>query len=106
MAAGLGLGYQVALGRRLDAGYEVLASAVRAGLPRSVGEAVSDWAWPVLVGGVLVFSTRTLPVQACCWLMLTSQVMPKRSVHMPNTSPHICFSSGTETVPLPESLSQ
>lgn len=30
--------------------------------------------------------------------MSTSQVMPKRSVHMPKTSPHICFSSGTATV--------
>ncbi len=48
----------------------------------------------------------TAPGQPSDVLMLTSQVMPKRSVHMPKTSPHICFSSGTETVPLPESASQ
>lgn len=39
-------------------------------------------------------------------LMLTSQVMPKRSVHMPKTSPHICLSSGTATVPLSDSAVQ
>ena len=31
--------------------------------------------------------------------MLTSHSIPKRSVHIPNSSPHICFSSGTDTVP-------
>ena len=29
--------------------------------------------------------------------MLTIQPMPNRSTHMPNSSPHICFSSGTAT---------
>src|ERR1700712_2743157 len=32
--------------------------------------------------------------------MVTSQSMPKRSVHIPNSSPHICFSSAIVTVPL------
>ena len=31
--------------------------------------------------------------------MLTIQAMPNLSWHMPNSSPHICFSSGTGTVP-------
>lgn len=44
--------------------------------------------------------------QLCGWLMLTIQGMPKRSVHMPNTSPHICRSSGTETEPSADSFSQ
>ena len=33
--------------------------------------------------------------QACGWPMLTIQLMPNLSTHMPNSSPHICFSSGT-----------
>ena len=40
------------------------------------------------------------------WLMLTIQVMPNRSTHIPNSSPHICFSSGTDTVPPSDSLLQ
>ena len=44
--------------------------------------------------------------QAWGWAMLTSQVMPNWSTHMPNSSPHICVSSGTDTVPPLESLSQ
>lgn len=32
---------------------------------------------------------RTSGFQVCCSLMLTIQVMPNLSVHMPNTSPHI-----------------
>ena len=31
--------------------------------------------------------------------MLTSQLTPNRSMHMPNSSPHFCFSSTTATVP-------
>ena len=38
--------------------------------------------------------------------MFTIQLIPNLSVHMPNSSPHICFSSGTETVPPSASLSQ
>jgi TfoX/Sxy family transcriptional regulator of competence genes len=38
--------------------------------------------------------------------MFTSHGMPKRSVHMPNVSPHICFSSGMLTVPSADSASQ
>src|SRR5215210_6444977 len=38
--------------------------------------------------------------------MLTIHGIPNRSTHMPNSSPHICFSSGNETVPPSESLSQ
>ena len=33
------------------------------------------------------------------WLMLTIHPMPNWSTHMPNSSPHICFSKGTDTVP-------
>jgi hypothetical protein len=32
--------------------------------------------------------------------------MPNRSTHWPNSSPHICFSSGIVTVPLADSFSQ
>jgi superfamily I DNA/RNA helicase len=39
-------------------------------------------------------------------LMLTIHGTPKRSVHIPNTSPHICLSSGTATVPPSDSFSQ
>ena len=38
--------------------------------------------------------------------MLTIQLMPNLSVHWPNSSPHICFSSGIVTVPPSESWSQ
>ena len=38
--------------------------------------------------------------------MLTIQPMPKRSTSIPNSSPHICFSSGTVTVAPSPSLSQ
>lgn len=38
--------------------------------------------------------------------MSTIQVMPNLSVHMPKASAHICFSSGTDTLPPSESLSQ
>ena len=39
-------------------------------------------------------------------VMFTIQWTPKRSTHMPNSSPHICFSNGTVTVPPSESFSQ
>ena len=39
-------------------------------------------------------------------LMLTNQVTPYWSTHIPKTSPHICFSSGTDTEPPLDSLSQ
>lgn len=39
-------------------------------------------------------------------LMLTIHVTPKRSSHMPNSSPHICFSIGTDTLPRSQSFSQ
>jgi len=44
--------------------------------------------------------------QACGWVMLTIQVMPNWSTQEPNSSPHICFSRGTETVPPSDSCSQ
>jgi hypothetical protein len=44
--------------------------------------------------------------QACDWVMLTIQGTPNRSTHMPNSSPHICFSRGMVTVPPSESFSQ
>jgi hypothetical protein len=44
--------------------------------------------------------------QDCCWVTLTIQGMPNLSVHMPNSSPHICFSRGMVTVPPSESFSQ
>ena len=44
--------------------------------------------------------------QACGRPMLTIQGMPNRSTHMPNSSPHICFSKGTDTVPPSDSFSQ
>ncbi len=40
------------------------------------------------------------------WLMFTIQGMPNRSMHMPNTSPHICFSKGIVTVPPSDSFCQ
>ncbi len=39
-------------------------------------------------------------------LMLTIHGTPKRSVHMPNTSPHICLSRGTDTEPPSDNFSQ
>ncbi|CAL9355878.1 hypothetical protein SUDANB105_00565 [Streptomyces sp. enrichment culture] len=39
-------------------------------------------------------------------VMSTIHMTPNRSVHMPNTSPHICFSIGTDTVPSADSFSQ
>ena len=44
--------------------------------------------------------------QACGWPMLTIQGMPNLSTHIPNSSPHICFSKGTDTVPPSDSFSQ
>jgi hypothetical protein len=41
-----------------------------------------------------------------CWVTLTIQGTPNLSVHMPNSSPHICFSRGMVTVPPSESFSQ
>ncbi len=38
-------------------------------------------------------------LQACGCEMLTIQAMPNRSTHIPNSSPHICVSIGTVTVP-------
>jgi hypothetical protein len=38
--------------------------------------------------------------------MLTIHVMPKRSSHMPSSSPQICVSNGTDTVPPSHSFSQ
>jgi hypothetical protein len=45
-------------------------------------------------------------VQAGGWVMLTIQGMPNWSTHMPNSSPHICFSNGIVTMPPPDNLSQ
>ncbi len=42
----------------------------------------------------------------CSAMMLTIHAMPNRSMHMPNTSPHICFSSGTVTLPPSDSFPQ
>jgi hypothetical protein len=44
--------------------------------------------------------------QACGWPMLTSHATPNWSTHMPNSSPHICFSRGTDTLPLADNASQ
>jgi hypothetical protein len=44
--------------------------------------------------------------QLCGTTTSTIQGTPNLSVHMPNRSPHICFSKGIVTVPLSESLSQ
>ena len=40
------------------------------------------------------------------WVMFTIHGTPNRSAHMPNSSPHICFSSGTDTVPPADNCSQ
>jgi hypothetical protein len=61
--------------------------------PSSTGEQVCDHA---------PLRSRGQP----CWVMLTIQGMPNRSVHMPNSSPHICFSRGMVTVPPSDSFSQ
>ena len=44
--------------------------------------------------------------QARGWVMLTIHGIPNRSVTMPNSSPHICFSRGIVTLPPSDSLSQ
>ncbi len=51
-------------------------------------------------------SREALAGQLCGWPMLTIQAMPNWSKHIPNSSPHICFSSGTDTVPSVDSFSQ
>jgi hypothetical protein len=38
-------------------------------------------------------------LQACGWETLTIHEMPNLSWHCPNSSPHICFSSGIVTSP-------
>ena len=40
------------------------------------------------------------------WAMLTIHEIPNRSSQAPNSSPHICRSSGTDTLPPAESFSQ
>jgi hypothetical protein len=71
------------------------------------GQVAARGPWP----GPLPRSRAEPPRRAddvgyCGWPMLTIHGMPNRSTHMPNSSPHICFSSGTETVPPSESLCQ
>jgi hypothetical protein len=44
--------------------------------------------------------------QARGWVMLTIHGMPNRSMHMPNSSPHISFSKGIVTLPPSDSYSQ
>ena len=51
------------------------------------------------------FSDQPVVDYAGC-VMFTIQGMPNRSMHIPNSSPHICFSSGIITVPLPDKPSQ
>ena len=59
------------------------------------------------VGSILLgLATARRPLRQACWAMLTIQPMPNRSTHMPNSSPHTCFSSGTVTVPPSLSFSQ
>jgi hypothetical protein len=58
------------------------------------------------LGQLFPESDAARPRQARGWVMLTIQGMPNRSTHMPNSSPHICFSSGTDTVPPSDSFSQ
>jgi hypothetical protein len=53
-----------------------------------------------------VSRTPDFSVAQADWLMFTNQSTPKRSVHMPNSSPHICFSSGIRTLPPSHSFSQ
>jgi hypothetical protein len=44
--------------------------------------------------------------QAWDCVMFTIQGMPNRSTHIPNSSPHICFSSGIVTVPPSDNVCQ
>jgi hypothetical protein len=44
--------------------------------------------------------------QTCGWPMLTIQEIPNWSSQAPNSSPHICFSRGTDTVPEADSFVQ
>jgi hypothetical protein len=58
-------------------------------------QARPPWSW-----------TRERSGQLWGWVMLTIQGMPNWSVHMPNSSPHACFSSGILTAPELDSWSQ
>ena len=51
-------------------------------------------------------AARPFSPQVFGWLMFTSHGMPNLSVQEPNSSPHICFSSGMVTLPPAESFSQ
>ena len=74
-----------------------LAAEVRAIVEDRLAQAGLDvWAPRVIrAGGCYRRRAGTGLVQACGWTMLTIQEMPNWSVHMPNSSPHICFSRGT-----------
>ena len=61
--------------------------------------------WVTRVGGRGLPGSG-LPRQGCGWPMSTIQLTPNRSTQAPNSSPHICFSSGTVTWPPSDSFSQ
>jgi thiamine biosynthesis lipoprotein len=78
-----------------------------------LGPAALDWiatrpGYAALLVDPLGRASRTpdFPADQADWLMFTNQFTPKRSVHMPNSSPHTCFSSGIPTVPPSHSFSQ
>lgn len=80
------------------------------GLPNGSGDGLAECA-PAGAGHGDASATHgdadaSTPDQVCCSLTLTIHVIPNLSAHMPNTSPHICFSRGTDTVPPSDSLSQ
>jgi hypothetical protein len=64
--------------------------------PRSSSRTVSEAA----------ASRRVRPMDQACCEMLTIQATPNWSTHMPNSSPHACFSSGIVALPLLDSFSQ
>jgi hypothetical protein len=78
---------------RLDA---LTPTAIRSTL-RARGPTRSQREWTV---------DRGWDDQLCGMTTSTIQGTPNLSVHMPNMSPHICFSNGIVTLPPSESLSQ
>ena len=73
----------------------------RARAHRRLGPSLPGWPGGGAAGRVTVPGP-----QPWAWVMLTIQGMPNLSVHMPNSSPHICFSRGMVTVPPSDSFSQ
>jgi hypothetical protein len=88
--------------RRSPAGWTATRSGRVVGMTRVSAGRVPTWCCGRTPG-----ADEVVGAAYACWpAMLTIQPTPNWSVHMPNSSPQTCFSSGMVTVPLPESFCQ